>query len=51
MKRMVAEKEVAFAKGAPLVEELHIRTGAEDKTASIKINYDDRTLTEKLTLK
>jgi hypothetical protein len=41
---------VAFAEGAPMVEELHIWTGAEGKTVSIKINYGDRTLTEKLTL-
>ena len=47
---VVAEREVAFAGGAPLVEELHIWTGAEGKTVSIKINYGDRTLTEKLTL-
>ena len=46
---VVAEKEVAFAEGAPLVDELHIWTGAEGKTVSIKINYGDRTLTEKLT--
>lgn len=46
---VVAEKEVAFAKGAPLVDELHIWTGTEGKTVSIKINYGDRTLTEKLT--
>ncbi|MGI9107764.1 MAG: hypothetical protein ACR2G4_16125 [Pyrinomonadaceae bacterium] len=48
---VVAEKEVAFAEGAPMVDELHIWTGAEGKTVSIKINYGDRTLTEKLTLK
>ena len=47
---VVAEKEVAFAKGAPLVDELHIWTGADGKTVSIKINYGDRTLTEKLTI-
>ena len=47
---VIAEREVAFAEGAPLVEELHIWTGAEGKTVSIKINYGDRTLTEKLTL-
>jgi hypothetical protein len=47
---VIAEHEVAFAEGAPMVEELHIWTGAEGKTVSIKINYGDRTLTEKLTL-
>jgi hypothetical protein len=47
---VIAEREVAFAEGAPLVEELHIWTGAEGKTVSIRINYGDRTLTEKLTL-
>lgn len=47
---VIAEREVAFAEGAPMVEELHIWTGAEGKTVSIKINYGDRTLTEKLTL-
>ena len=48
---IVAEKEIAFGTGAPVVDELHIWTGAEGKTVSIKINYGDRTLTEKLTLK
>lgn len=47
---VVAEREIAFAEGAPMVEELHIWTGAEGKTVSIKINYGDRTLTEKITL-
>ena len=47
---VMAEREVAFSEGAPMVEELHIWTGAEGKTVSIKINYGDRTLTEKLTL-
>jgi hypothetical protein len=47
---VIAEKEVAFAEGAPLAEELRILTDAEGKTVSIKINYGDRTLTEKLTL-
>ena len=48
---VVAEKEIAFGGGAPLVDELSIWTGKEGKTVSIKIHYGDRTLTEKLTLK
>ncbi|MDQ1557952.1 MAG: hypothetical protein QOD32_1012 [Pyrinomonadaceae bacterium] len=47
---VVAEKEIAFAEGAPLVDQLSIWTGKEGKTVSIKIHYGDRTLTEKLTL-
>jgi uncharacterized cupredoxin-like copper-binding protein len=47
---VIAEHEVAFDAGAPMVEELHIWTGTKGKTVSIKINYGDRTLTEKLTL-
>jgi len=45
----IAEHEVSFASGAPLVEQLNIWAGKEGKTVSIKINYGDRTLTEKLT--
>ena len=45
---VVAEKEIAFGEGAPLVDELSIWTGRDGKTVSIKINYGDRTLTEKL---
>ena len=47
---VVAEKEIAFTQGAPLVEQLSIWAGREGKTVSIRINYGDRTLTEKLTL-
>ena len=47
---VVAEKEIAFGAGAPLVDQLSIRAGKEGKTVSIKIHYGDRTLTEKLTL-
>jgi len=47
---VVAEKEIAFGEGAPVVEQLSISTGSEGKTVSIKIHYGDRTLTEKLTL-
>jgi len=48
---VVAEKEIAFGEGAPLVEQLSIWAGKEgQKTVSIKIHYGDRTLTEKLTL-
>jgi hypothetical protein len=45
---VVAEKEIAFGEGAPLVEQLSIWAGREGKTVSIKIHYGDRTLTEKL---
>lgn len=48
---VVAEKEIAFAEGAPLVEQLTIRADREGKTVSIKIHYGDRTLTEELTLR
>ncbi|HYO99278.1 MAG TPA: hypothetical protein VER76_03605 [Pyrinomonadaceae bacterium] len=48
---VIAEKEIAFGKGAPLVDELSIWTGREGKTVTIRIHYGDRTLTEKLTLK
>ncbi len=48
---VVAEKEIAFGSGAPLVDQLSIATDAQGKVVSIKINYGDRTLTEKLTLK
>jgi uncharacterized cupredoxin-like copper-binding protein len=47
---VIADKEVAFAQGAPLVDQLMIMTGKEGKTVSITIHYGDRTLTEKLTL-
>ncbi|HJR09093.1 MAG TPA: hypothetical protein VJ842_17670 [Pyrinomonadaceae bacterium] len=47
---VVAEREIAFGEGAPVVEELNIWTGKEGKTVSIKIHYGDRTLTEKLEL-
>ena len=47
---VVAEKEIAFGAGAPLVDQLSIWAGKEGKTVSIKIHYGDRTLTEKLTL-
>ncbi|MCA1556677.1 MAG: hypothetical protein LC747_08320, partial [Acidobacteria bacterium] len=47
---VVAEKEIAFGQGAPLVDQLSIWAGREGKTVSIKIHYGDRTLTEKLTL-
>lgn len=48
---VIAEKEIAFGEGAPLVEGLSIWAGREGKIVSIKIHYGDRTLTEKLTLK
>jgi len=47
---VVAEKDIAFGAGAPLVDQLSIWAGKEGKTVSIKIHYGDRTLTEKLTL-
>ncbi|HEX8128865.1 MAG TPA: hypothetical protein VF527_07170 [Pyrinomonadaceae bacterium] len=48
---VVAEKEINFAAGAPVVEQLTIHTDREGNTVSIKIHYGDRTLTEKLTLR
>ena len=49
---VVAEREITFAEGAPVVEQLSIWAGREGKkTVAIKINYGDRTLTEKLTLR
>lgn len=48
---VVAEKEVEFGEGSPLVDELSIWTGSEGKTVSIKIHYGDRMLTEKLKFK
>lgn len=47
---VIAEREIVFAEGAPLVDHLMIHADREGKTVSIKIHYGDRTLTEKLTL-
>lgn len=48
---VVAEKEIAFAQGAPLAEQLMIHADRAGKIVSIKIHYGDRTLTEQLTLR
>ena len=47
---VVAEKEIAFAGGAPLAEQLMIHADRQGKIVSIKIHYGDRMLTERLTL-
>ncbi|HEX8071850.1 MAG TPA: hypothetical protein VF546_18020 [Pyrinomonadaceae bacterium] len=46
--KLIAEKPIKFAKGAPVVDHLVIETAQEGRDVALKFHYGDRTLVEKL---
>lgn len=49
--KVIAEKQITFASGAPVADHLEIMTDKQGNNVAIKFHYGDRTLTEKLMVK